>query len=471
MIENIPLALSATLFSIFTIRFLIAKWHQNDLIAPDSVYSALVLMHFFVPAILYSAEIGPKFVARENEDFLLQATVYAFVCLTFLQVGSLYYSKIFNPNQWLTTRRSTREWSGSGLILGVFFLEVAGWLARFYIVSSNAYFQTARTSIGEINETFFAAVMMIELFPLYAICAVAIWSFRPSRLSGRGLMFGLLAILIVLELAYWVPSGRKEPVILTLLLPSIIKYIRTGAMPAGRTVVVIAVAIASLFPLAFLYRGGLELPVDASDSIGALLGAWNQSAGNSAIDVKTSDVTLSRISLLEPLAACIRLVNDRIVELRLGNDYADALLGLIPRFLWADKPNLHYGNDFGYLSGIIFAGDSLTSISVSFFGEGFLNFSWFGAGVFFLIGIAFNVIYQQHRSGARTETWIFVYAVTLPTIMYVGGTFALYFGGLIKLIPFAYLLGRMMEGKRDRHQNLTRLPNDSVVLTYDLGTK
>jgi hypothetical protein len=38
-----------------------------------------------------------------------------------------------------------------------------------------------------------------------------------------------------------------------------------------------------------------------------------------------------------------------------------------------------------------------------------------------------------------------LYLIAIPTLLYVGGTFGLYFGGLIKIIPFYYMIGRNIE--------------------------
>lgn len=62
-----------------------------------------------------------------------------------------------------------------------------------------------------------------------------------------------------------------------------------------------------------------------------------------------------------------------------------------------------------------------------------------------IIGLIFGLIYKQTRVSRRSETALLVYAIMLPTVLYIGGTFALYFGGLLKTLPFYYLIGRFME--------------------------
>jgi hypothetical protein len=42
------------------------------------------------------------------------------------------------------------------------------------------------------------------------------------------------------------------------------------------------------------------------------------------------------------------------------------------------------------------------------------------------------------------QTWALIYAVTLPTILFCGGTFALYFGGILKTWTLFYFLAILM---------------------------
>jgi len=151
-------------------------------------------------------------------------------------------------------------------------------------------------------------------------------------------------------------------------------------------------------------------------------------------------VMLNRISLLEPLAACIRIIDEGIWEKFSGDSYIHLLYAFIPRFLFPGKPGLHYGNDFGHAAGVLSDFDFDTSVSVTFIGETYLNFGWIGVIVGFAFGLVFTVLYNLATSAVNKLTWLVIYALTLPSIIYFGGTFALYFGGLVKITPFYYIL-------------------------------
>jgi hypothetical protein len=67
-----------------------------------------------------------------------------------------------------------------------------------------------------------------------------------------------------------------------------------------------------------------------------------------------------------------------------------------------------------------------------------------------------GLLYRQTLRSPRRETWLLVYASALPVILYVGGTFALTFGGLVKILPFVYVVGWLMDGRVRQSAHSTR---------------
>jgi hypothetical protein len=190
----------------------------------------------------------------------------------------------------------------------------------------------------------------------------------------------------------------------------------------------------AFFPAAHYYRYAME--------VGGLLGREPTEVVSEALqnlDVRrelggegaVSAVLLTRLSLLEPVSASMRLIDNGEWKSMRGRSYLDALISLVPRIAWPDKPDFHYGTDFGQAAGILGPLDWTTSISVTFPGEAYLNFGWSGAAVMLFMAFAFSSIYYQSRT---SSAWLLCYFVALPTLLYIGGTFALYVGGLLKLM-------------------------------------
>lgn len=448
------LSLLATLSCAYALRYLYRSYRFRTLASPDSLYAALVLQHFFIPGLLVGVGLAPALVNTANQDFVLTAAFFALIGLLAVQVGVKYgvQAKTIRFRRRNQGRRVPVRWKSSRLLLVVVLLLLIGWATRLYIISSGAYFQIERTSGGQLEGNFYAAIRMIELFPLNVISILAIRHWRDDHGSseawGRALWLAVAA-----EVLYWLPSGRKEPVILAVALPLLIRYLRTGWLPSFRAVAVLLGLVVALFPIAFAYRYALEVggtsiaTQDPLSVIGLIM------SGSSEYGKSATEIVFGRMSLLEPLAACIRALESGIWKPMIGESYALALLGLIPRFIWTEKPDLHYGNEFGYVAGLVSTRDTATSISVTFFGESYLNFGLGGVAPLAAIGLIFGLIYRQALTSSRRETALLVYSVALPTVLYVGGTFALYFGGLIKALPFFYAIGRFMETRSTQYRH------------------
>lgn len=433
------------LTTMYIIVYLLRTRTTGHLASPSSLYGTLTCIHFAIPAFMLSFEQGPQFSFRDNDLYAAEAMIFAWLALLALQFGSLLAnSQLLSPGHAGIARRN-KAWSVRHVGAVVIALLVVGWAVRIHIIESNAYFQILRTSQGELEGPFYAAIRMAEQFPLYALCLVAIVFWRPGELPSRFLRFGL-AITIFGEVAYWLPSGRKEPLVLAILLPLLIRYLRQGRLPSTRLVSVLVLAAILLFPAVYMYRNAMEAGGTGPDVVDTVVTAAEfAESGTAGSDKTPSEIILGRMSLMEPLSAAVRMYHEGIWEPMWGKSYAQALLSFIPRILWPGKPDLHYGTDFGHAAGILSSSDWLTSISVTYYGEAFLNFGWGGLVAMLVMGMLLGVLYRRATTSVHRETWLLVYVVALPSLLYVGGTFALHFGGLLKLLPFFYLLGRLME--------------------------
>jgi hypothetical protein len=267
-----------------------------------------------------------------------------------------------------------------------------------------------------------------------ALMLLAIWYWGPLALGEYRKRFMLYAMWCA-ELFYWLPTGRKEDIILTVVSPLIVRYLWTKRMVNWRYALLIVAGIIVLFPASHYYRLAVDLWGEAGIPFDQRIFTALEAANDNDLlgDLAPGQVLLGRLSLVEPVAASVRLVDEGAWSLQLGASYSSFLIGLVPRALWADKPTFSYGTEFGHRSGILDTGDDVTSISVTLFGESFLNFGVAGALVSLCIGVIFGVIYRWFRN-SRREDALFLYVASLKVVVYVGGTFTLYFLGLVKTL-------------------------------------
>jgi len=455
----------ALLTAVYIAVYFARNWPTKHLASPSSLYAVLVAVHFAVPGMLFGLEQGPDYVFLPNGQFAAEAMLFAFASLLAFQGGSFFVNSGVLGRRHRHYGAARPFWARNRVLVCVVALLVGGWMARIHIIESNAYFQILRgAEQGDLAGPFYTAILMAEQSPTYAICILAIVYWRPNVSPSRLLRLALVCV-VLSEIVYWLPSGRKEPVVLTVVLPLMTRYLQRRKLPSARIALSLLTAAVLMFPAIQLYRNAMEAGGTGGGLIDTVVTATTiAETGTVSTNMSGGEIIFGRMSLLEPLSACIRLNRNGAWEPMLGISYAQALLSFVPRFMWPEKPNLHYGTVFGHAAGFLSRDDWFTSISVTFFGEAFLNFAWGGLVPILLMGAIFGGLYRQITASLHRETWLLVYLVAMPTILYIGGTFAMYFGGLIKLLPFFYVVGRLMARRRPLRPHVGRTPAPSVVI-------
>jgi hypothetical protein len=448
--QDLQLLIVASLTIFYCLGVLRFEAKSKRLAAPLSLYAGLLIVHFAFPAAMFAFDPAHSFFNADNSDFAAVAMLYVLASFIGFQMGA-WFIEYWPAHSFVIMRNSsTEEWRSAKVILIAVVISVIGWLARVHIIQSDAYFQVTRTFQGELEGPFYAWIRFAEMLPLHILLLLAVHVWHPVHIRSTGWVYGYAAVLIA-EFSYWIPTGRKEEPILILLLPMMIRYLQRRKLPSVATILSFGVFVIALFPISHFYRwaiesyGGLGQDVFSTAEVGISImdGATNETFEN-VFGISIFQSILRRLALIEPVSACLRLIDTGQWQLFLGQSYADGIVGVIPRAIWPSKPDFHYGTEFGHSSGLLENYDSLTSISVTFIGESFLNFAWLGVIPLVLMGAIFTFIYTQMDRTAHKQTWALIYAVTLPTILFCGGTFALYFGGILKTWTLFYFLAILM---------------------------
>lgn len=439
------LLLTVTLL-IYCIVVIMAEVRKNRLASPVALFSGLYLVHFCVPALALAIDSGYSFANVENEEYVLEAVLFLMAVLLSFNAGVWFITSATGPQQHVPITNPARNWDSTSVLVVCIVLNLIGWVTRAHVIEQDAYFQFARAIQGNLEGPLHAAIRTAELFPLHVVFILTIHVSNPEHSSKRAWKL-LLAMMMGMELAYWLPTGRKEETIQIFLIPMLIRYLRTHSLPSISNAILLLSFILILFPAAYYYRVVLQQIVvtnsDVLEAVPTAISALEAGAGSDP-DLTASEILLHRLDLLEPVSASVRLVTLGDWPLELGRSYAMALLAAFPRLIWSSKPDLHYGTEFGHAAGLLYIDDWITSISVTFPGEGFLNFGWLGFIPFLPLGAAYGVLHKASRDSHWVQTATLMYAICLPTILYIGGTFSLYIGGLLKLLPLYGFLGWLM---------------------------
>ena len=422
--------------------------------APAKLYVLLYTMHIGVPALVFASGFAPAFTNAANQKYIVHAIVFSWLCMLGVTGGAMLGSRLRVCDEQIGAADFGMAWGRKRLAIVVLMLLAVGWATRAGVVVSESYLQFQRTVQGDLEGPFYALIRMMEIFPGYAAIFAVVY-FADAKRRGRPVSPGEVKFcvwLVISDFCYWLPTGRKEDTILSVLLPLATLNMLSGYVPSKKSMAAIAIFIAVLFPATHYYRLAIESNITELGEVdGSSLLSLAEATATSANDsLAPGAVLFNRISMLEPIAACVRLIDGNVWEPKLGESYAMFLLTLLPRFVWPGKPYFDYGQEFGRAAGFNGVDDFATSISVSYYGEGYLNFGWAGFIPMIFIGCCFAMVFRCARRAKDRATWTVLYVICLPSVLYFGNTFASNFGGLAKLLPVFFVVCAWMR-RREGH--------------------
>jgi len=450
--DYLLLVFASWVLAIYAGLILHNRYKKKELLSPIAIYALLMLVHFALPGMVL-----PFYEVFYSNSLNLQysgpAQLFVLMSFFFFHIGyQLFAHQPKEQEKYELNTPNAKAWKDRRVAFVLVLLITVGWVTRFYVIESFAYSQLTRQSSDLFGGGLHSIIRILELFPRYALIIVCIHHWLKIKKNESFKWKWVVISLVLSELIYWFPAGRKTEIILTLIFPLSASYLVLKVLPSRRVLISLGVAVLMLFPIMYFYRTAMDIEgLSELNSIDDIFAAA-KSAPELGIEHRKGsfEILLGRISLLEPVSGSIRIVQIKKWDLFLGKTYSWAIAGLIPGVLWKDKPNFSLGTKFGHASGILDYSNKFTAISVTFIGEAFLNFAWFGIGVWFVFGLIYSKIYMVINRGANNAVLLLMYLLLLPNILYIGGTFTLYFSGLLKLLIIFYFIGIFMLNKKQK---------------------
>lgn len=269
---------------------------------------------------------------------------------------------------------------------------------------------TLFTRYGDLPNALGTAIQVMRIFEAtvtLAAIAILFWWVLDGKAgtTEKVILWGLLA----LRTAFGVATGWLGAILIVAMIGAMVYLQKHHELPIA---VLLCVVFCGMFFQAGknAFRGVFWHGNREADSmekaefwVNASLEEWkwafNDSSGAGMRNLLTFE--LSRASLLNQ-AANVLEQTPSIVPYQYGRLYSYALVTLIPRFLWPDKPSMNEANQFYQVAyGVTSERDlNAVSISVGMLTEGYINFSWFGtAMVMFLMGVLLDFWNRTFLSG------------------------------------------------------------------------
>ncbi len=404
---------------------------QGNILSPLTIFAVATLVHFTLFAILQCSS-AYRFVNPDNYGTLAAATGFTLLCFGAYWVGYRAVDTYLLPNRRrgpATKQDALHKTPALQLTIAALLMLCVGWTARAFTVAQGAYFKysyaTADIASGDRGPT--------ALFSALPDASAAIFIILYLT-QGRKFFAAAAAVAVIFaNAAYWGFAGMKQEFIASFFMAFGAWYFVSRKLPSPSLIVGVAIALLSYLTVTSTYRAAQEArDVARARSLGDIV-ALATDLLNQPVQSHGTHSAFERLNLTETTAGAVRIVSEDDSYLRGGEDYQSALAAIIPRAVWPDKPDIGtIGNAFGRWIGILRnEADRTTSISVTWYGEAFLNFGWMGLLIFLPLGAATRCYYRLTWE-TNSVSGPIAYLATLSAIAYIGSSVAIAINSTLK---------------------------------------
>jgi hypothetical protein len=317
----------------------------------------------------------------------------------------------------------------------------------------------------EAEPTATSAILVITFSPLLAQLLVAYErTLRPGSRSLRALYWLLIAGGVAVGLA----GARMQLAILPIIAAMFVHFVVRRSISV-RALLFIVGLIIIVSPAKSVYRdeAGFRTERFKSLTVGEIFSGWNEAITRAWFEeIRTQrsqgETISTRLNELSVIAATTHLSSGN-VKFLFGDTWLPILYAPIPRFIWADKPNLTEvtNNRFNVHAGFqTSAHAETTTLSAPVVADAFLNFGWFGIALAGLLyGLYFRALSITFSMYSRAG---FVLSIYLLTNLRSTTMLASSFVGLVQSVLGVLLIVLLFESAQ---RALVRIKERRVILS------
>jgi len=402
-------SVSITLVAVLSICYYLYRRYSKRLaIQADLLISINTLVQFLLP-VFYLA-----FYYQTNPHLDIHGYRYGYAITSFAALlGQTMFllgyesiqKSIYFPRIQIT------ESSYSRLFLVLLPLLALIWIGRFILLSTGSYYQIYRTDY-QFTSSFYSVFAQLSGYGLIVVGALFLIAFSEGKKRQKKSKFLIAITVFILEMLWYVPAGSREPIVLTILAP-IFAYVFVKRTIPMKT---IAVLVLASFPLLAIF-GAYRYVASTSYQVSKINLTAMPSALLSArehLKIKDTNIVANVTDRFYDGKSLGYLLmhysNDYDYEL--GDTYKYIPFSFVPRFIYPDKPVFIIPLNKWY---ILFES---ASMPITFWGESYINFSWFGIVIVsYILGIAMKGYDYMFIKRADNPYWIYIYVFSAIYIM------------------------------------------------------
>lgn len=405
--ESVFTAITSTNIIFISFVLIYISFQKQILLHDPFLILCLHTFIFYGIACYSSLSLLENNIITEHEYNLLpNALIYTYICVLFFFFGFTFSNKGEKKFRYLIEIKEDRLMS---FILFILFFSIIGKIFQIY---SGNYFHTlnelydkenlVRVNPSSLLSQFANIFMTFNKMIYFLIYVVGYFAFRSDNKKYLYILYGI----VLLEVLFNLPSGSKqrviEPIISYLLIRSFYKEV-----PQKFIIILFISYIFIITPFVTLYRSsGLGFESFYS---------YYLSDSTELSSDKKETVSNQVISRINYIIVVVRIMNKHQYEnysFLYGETYTRGLKMLIPRIIWPEKPVDNSGNDFGHEYGFLNENDYQTFVGKYWIGESFMNFSYFGVLIAFMVGSSLGYLYMLTNQN-KEQIIIIIFIQTL----------------------------------------------------------
>lgn len=350
-------------------------------------HTVTLIFPTFWLVLFYSAEDVYEYqrlmYISEHDLFLASVFVFLYDLVLILVTVFLYQAVFDNTKKYIQTDRFRVNY------LSIFFLIALSFLCKLYLIDIGAWFYFNNVELSNYPFANFAFIyekldIIVLTYLLFA------YKFTNNKIN-----LNLFLVFVSISLFFALISTSKEKIFLV-LIPFVLWVWNSKFRVSFILITPLAVLLVPyFFKFILMYRYNPDL---SFLDLFYLLGDSLHDTEHTMKD----NVFLGRLNYQFVLARVIQVYGE--LKNEVGFLYSNNLIGLIPRFIWTDKPNIEIDyNAIGYQLGYVSAYDTATSLGITPLGESFYILGFLGILVTpFMASILLLAIYRL----TNMSTWV-----------------------------------------------------------------
>jgi len=427
-------SISITLVATFCICYYLYKRYLKGLtLQADMIISISTLAQFILP-IFY---LAPYYNTNPSMDIWNHRCGFALTSFAVLLGQTLFfcgYESIKKGLYFPTVELDKKSLSGMFIVMAP--LIILTWFSRLLLLSKGYYYQI-HTSNFQFYSPYFSVLGQFSRYGLIIVIALFVIAFLEKDKRKKNKKWSIAILVFLVEIGWYIPPGSRGTLVLTVLGP-IFAYIFVMRKLPMKTIILILLIGIPILSVLYSYRYVASQYFSVSEiNLQKVPDAFRSALDRTEMEEKGSKVyaIIDRFYDGKNLNHLLtHYSHDYNYEF--GSTYQNIPYIFIPRFLYHNKPV--FTTPLGKWYKLVGGG----STPITFWGESYINFSWFGIIVCsYFLGVFMKCYDYIFIRNAHKPYWCFIYVFGAITILQLPvEAFVIWVSYLTKFVLIAFIL-------------------------------